>query len=586
MNAAIRLLCRPATVFVVWVLLFAIGFHVVTRGFFGDRVGLDYDYFLPWLLSGYYWFLQNGLEIPWFTPALCAGIPQFANPQSLYYSLPQVLTFITDPITAIRITTWSFALVGFSGMWLLASLITRATSIRLFAALAFGANDMFLWRTYVGHLSFQAYMLLPLACYLLLAEGHRQKQYLNAILAGALLAYFIHGGASVIVVPVGVCILVVLLAMNGGVDVWRRLMVALVAAIMLSLSKLVAAGYFMAQFPRSLYPLPGTDGILASVELTLRSLVAPPSAETISRLVSHRAFVIEPVELNYAIGITPLVAIVLCGLLCLGRVRTLKPDWRWLAIAVMLCLPVALDVYQPTWHALLKSLPYFGNVSSLFRWNLVYLVPAILLAVRLLEAVPWGANRIAPVLALAAIPAAGAYTPDYMQLYSPARIVEAWRRADVQGEIPPITELDEALVEGKRASTVGADDAMVHGASQIVCNEPLFGYRLENFRFDAVSRGSVFEERDGAFNFYRPECFVFPGANSCSKGDRMPVADATRLVRLTEYRSMEFKMPMVQRAALWVSYLGLILLIGVLVARAWLEFESRVRLRQPERLIQ
>lgn len=567
---AVRVPGSSVWVFLVWLGVAAVAFHVLTQGFFGARIGLDYDYFLPNLLAGDYWFLHNGLAIPWFTPAFCAGIPYFANPQSMYYAVPQLLAFVTDPMTSVIITVWLFAAIGFAGTWLLASLYTRSASICLFASLAFALNDMYLWRMYVGHLTFHAVMLLPLVCYLLLKKEETIRRWLDAVLAGALLAYFIHAGTSVLVVPAGACIVLVLLTMDNSVQVWKRLLVALIAASLLSLAKLVAVYYFMAQFPRSLYPLPGTSSIATSIELTLRSLLWPPGPQTISRLVTHHTFLIEPVELNYALGIVPVFVIVVCGAELLWRRRWPVPSWKWLPVGLLLCLPVALDVYQPTLQGLLKDLPYFANVSSLFRWNMIYLLPAILLGVRLLEAVPNAARNIAPVAALAIIPGALTYAPRYIQLYNPAAVVGAWRKANENGRVPPVRELDESLVGGERVSTVGANDALTHGASQIVCNEPLFGYRLENFRFDAVYRGMAFGIRSGRFNFYRPECFLFPDQNQCRKGDRFSVDQGAQLLRFTGYRSIRFNMPVAQRIAIWVSYLSFILLLGIGAARLWI----------------
>ena len=573
-------------VFLVWLAVAGLAFHGLTHGFFGRRIGVDYDYFFPWLLSGYYWFLHNGLAIPWFTPALCAGIPHFANPQSMFYALPQVLTFFANPLIAVQITVWVFGFIGFAGMWLLATLYTRSPAVCAFAALAFALNDMNLWRMYVGHLSFHAFMLLPLVCYLLLKPEPAMKRWLDALLAGGLLAYFVHSGASVLVVPVGACMVLVLLALGKGRDPWLRLLVALAFGSLLSLVKLVAVYYFMAQFPRSLYPLPGTGSVLASLELTLRALVWPPGQHEINRLVTHHAFLIEPVELNYAIGLSTLLVIVACGIDLLWRGRRPTPNWRWVPIGLLLCLPVALDVHSPLWDHFLKSLPYFANVSSLFRWNLIYLVPAILLAVRLLELTPDADRTVAPIAALAVVPAALSYAPDYQQLYDPAPIVTAWQKASTTRQVPPVRELKESLVDGERASTVGADDVLVHGASQIVCNEPLFGYRLENFRFDQVFRGPVFGVRAGGYNFYRPECFLFPHQNQCTRGDRFGVDQATRLLRLTDYDSMAFRMPAIQRASIWISYVSFILLLGIGIARFLifvLEIQSRMRLGQSER---
>ena len=68
-------------------------------------LGHDYGYFLLQLLAGAFWLQNNGLfAVPWFTPAFCSGIPFYPNPQSLYYSLPQFLTFAVGPVQALQVT--------------------------------------------------------------------------------------------------------------------------------------------------------------------------------------------------------------------------------------------------------------------------------------------------------------------------------------------------------------------------------------------------------------------------------------------------------------------------------------------------
>lgn len=572
-------------VFIVWLALGGLAFYSLTYDFFGARIGLDYSYFLPWLMSGYYWFLHNGLAIPWFSPAFCAGIPHFANPQSMYYSLPQLLTVFTDPMTSVIITVWVFGFIGFAGMWLLASLYTRSPAICAFAALAFGLNDMYLWRMYVGHFSFHAMMLMPLVCYLLLKPEAPMKRWLDALLAGVLLAYFIQSGCSVLVVPVGACLILVLFAMSRGMEVWQRFAVALAVALLLSVVKLVAVYYFMAQFPRSLYTLPGTRSILASIELTLRGLFWPPGQKLINQMVTNRDFAISAVEMNYSVGLVPVYVVLACGFDLLRQRHWPRPTWKWLPIGLLLCLPIVLDVHQPAWDHFLKSLPYFANVSTLFRWNLIYLLPAILLCVRLMEMTAGAERTVAPIAALAVIPAALIYAPHGLQLYSPAPIVAAWHRAHVTRQVPPIRRLKVSLVDGERLSTLNADNDFLQGSSQIVCNEPMFGYRLEKFRFDQVFHGPVFAARAGGYNFYLPQCFLFPEQNQCRKGDRFSLNQRRQLLEFTHYRAFPFRMPMVQKIAIWVSYVSFILSLAFGCARLLLflsDVKANVRPRQPQ----
>src|SRR5213080_1554820 len=71
----------------------------------GKGLGGDYKLHLPNLLAGYFHGLTNGpLSVPWFSPAKCGGVPFLADLNVGYYSLPQGLSFIVDPLAAVRLT--------------------------------------------------------------------------------------------------------------------------------------------------------------------------------------------------------------------------------------------------------------------------------------------------------------------------------------------------------------------------------------------------------------------------------------------------------------------------------------------------
>ena len=76
-------------------------------------IGHDFRHQLPRLFIGAFHFWQNGLAVPHYTPSLCGGIPLFADPQSMYYSLPQLLTLFLDPLRAIHLSNLCFYLVGY-----------------------------------------------------------------------------------------------------------------------------------------------------------------------------------------------------------------------------------------------------------------------------------------------------------------------------------------------------------------------------------------------------------------------------------------------------------------------------------------
>ena len=193
-----------------------VGLHYLIFGRFlpGARatVGHDYAYYMPYLLAGHFFALRNGLlAVPWFTPAVCGGVPFYANPNNLYVSLPQLLVLVTDFATAFRVTFVIFAAVGFWGTYLL---LRRVFALRMPAsvlgAVIFLFNGFYSHRFVIGHLAFHSFMLVPLIAYLLAKplpierEPRRWRAALDATLAGAAFAYMfqsanVHGIAPAVI---------------------------------------------------------------------------------------------------------------------------------------------------------------------------------------------------------------------------------------------------------------------------------------------------------------------------------------------------------------------------------------------------
>ena len=548
----------------------------------GTEIGHDYSYFFPYLLSGYYWFLNNGFDIPWFTPALCGGIPHFPNPQSLYYSVPQLLLLLVDPLGSVIATYYIFGVLGFVGAYALSSLISRRPLVAVFTGLAFMTNGFFLARTQAGHLSFHAFMLLPGICYLLLhsatalqTAAQPTNRVLNSlqkhaaasvVAAGVLLAYFVHSGASVVVVPTGLCLILILGLMSSGVQVWVRLAFAGLIALCLCANKLVAVSQFMTLFPRDLYQLPGYGDLLTSIAVTFRGLTIPFSSAESNELLLNRSFLFGGEEFDYRIGVSLTIA---SGAILFSR--SVKWDKKLCFKGGIVCLtcalPVLLNTYHPDWHATLKALPYFSSVSSLMRWNLVYLLPVILLASWVLNRCyqRWGQMASLPIMLVIVVTIGTPLMYGYKtapRTYGTNTINSASVHAEQTREIPVILHLEESLVNGFRLSVVGTGDALTRGVSQVVCNEPAFGYRLENFRFDPVFEGEVFAVHGGAHNFYRPDCLLFPNENQCVKGERFSLEASNELKQLVSWQPFEFQQPIKQIVANFVTIASFWLIFG------------------------
>ncbi len=179
--------------------LIGIHFFLFSRYFPNATGGLGEDYalFLPRFLDGFFWFHTNGpLSVPWFTPAFCGGLPKFPNPQALYYSIPQWLTFVSDPLTAIR---WTFVICSSVGFFashlLLRRVFALSHALSALGAVFFLFNGLYFSRMLIGHLTFHAFMFFPLAFLFLLrsvpeTKSERRWQLVRDITcSGLIIAY-------------------------------------------------------------------------------------------------------------------------------------------------------------------------------------------------------------------------------------------------------------------------------------------------------------------------------------------------------------------------------------------------------------
>ena len=172
----------------IFLALISVFYLIFVSPFFPNQngnLGHDYDIWFPRMLSGVYHYFENGLtEIPWFTPSCCGGTMLYANPQYLFFSIPQFLNFYFDPITTIKITILIFASLGFLGAFLLTkNVFNLSKSSSIFMASFFLFNGFFAYRMIIGHLGYHSYMLLPFIAYFLFQPNQQASFTKNLFLA-------------------------------------------------------------------------------------------------------------------------------------------------------------------------------------------------------------------------------------------------------------------------------------------------------------------------------------------------------------------------------------------------------------------
>ncbi len=565
------------------------------------RLGWDYGFFLPHLLDGFFWYWRNGLfAVPWFTPAFCGGMPKFPNPQSLYYSVPQLLVFVTDPLTSLRLTFLGFAAAGFWGFYLLLrGVFAATTATALLGGTLFLFNGLYAYRFLVGHLTFHAFMLIPLVCWLLLRPeallDRAWRRGLDVACAGLLLGYI----ACTAIAHVLIQALVVVATMACALGVFydetfrlrpfaAKLAAAGLLALGISAAPLVATLSFLGEFPRTLYPLAGVAHPWDLVALVAHALFWKPPEALARTAIVNGAWNLDRHELEFGITFVPLAILAMAVIAAATRWAvgsrggprdTGRRPWGYAGLAALLLAgPLALNYYSPAWHATLKRVPVLQNSVTLIRWLSVYIPSVILLAAIAIERTSWLRRWRWPIACagIAMVIGINAYTERdfyHRQGYDPSTIVAAYRRVRAGEWTPTVTRIGVYQDQwGREALPYGRNDLIAAGTSQLLCYETLFGFRMERFPRKGLHAGAALEMGDGVLNLKNPACYVFPRENACAPGDHFRAEETSNARALLEYRPMVFAAPVRQRVANVVSVCTLSLTalwLALYVARRW-----------------
>jgi hypothetical protein len=571
-------------------------------------LGVDYSFVLPYLLNGYIWSHVNGIgDVPWFTPAFCGGIPYVANPQNFYYSIPQWLAFLTDPLTSVRITIAGFAAAGFFGFYLLARRccsLSRATA--MLGATLFLFNGFYIHRMIIGHFVYHSFMAVPLLAFLVLRplprdSGSRIRHAITDSALGALLvAYMVFSGAAPVMGPFLLAVVLVCgIAALESPSQWSLSLpsVKFGAAVGLGLglaaAKISATMAFMDHFPRDLYLLPGVPDVISLLGIVLQSLFLFPAHELAAASLVNSQWLLDRHEFEFGVTFIP-AALILAGVWT-QRHHWLTSAWwcgftlrQWVIIGGLVCLlmiPLAGNYYTPGWNAFLKQVPVVRNSSSLIRWFCVYIPVAILAGCLALDSFArWQPYRwqIAG-LAIAFVVVVNVATDRtfyHQAAYNPDEVVAAYGQVKSGSWAPQITHI--AMYGDSNNNPllpVFRNNTFLKNRSQLLCYEPVFGYRLEHFPFKTLRPGPVADVSGDTLNLKNPACFVFPDENHCAPGDHFRADQLAAATEFVHYRPFSFDVSSGQRRANDISVLSLLVLVGALAGCLWHRFQRAGRSR-------
>jgi hypothetical protein len=574
--------------------IYQIALLLFYAGYFGQffpnknsALGHDYAYFFPHLLDGYYWFLGNGIfKAPWFSPAFCGGLPQFSNPQDMFYSIPQFLTFAVGPLFGVYITVIMFAWFGYIGTYLLLRRVFSVSYLSsALAATLFLMNGFYFNRMVIGHLAFHSFMLIPLLCYFLMMPIAKQKVNVNkwvvfgfySVMSSLLLAYMLYSGMLSIMIPLilGVVAVACIYGFTCGClkSFWQRFVISGIVSLSICSAKLISMLAFVNQFPRDQYKLPGT-GIIDGIELFFRSLFLPATWSFSKDIIRHFQWM--PQMHDYDFNITPVPLIIII----IGIVYAIRSK-KWLAfkeiaftkwscaflLALIFIIPYLFHLYTPLWHQFLKLLPAIKTSSTLIRWHIIYILPLLIIMALFIERTEIFKKYkllifiagVATVFMINIFQPIGYY---HNQNYKPFNVLSAYYKNKEHNLNPQITNIAVyADSNGKWVRTFFVNDMIAIGASQMFCYEPILGYRLENFPLKTLQPGSITIEKNGFLNFKNPACYIYPAENNCHPGDHFTVGQKDEMMNFAAYNGYKFNVSLKQTIANWISPIAFILCI-------------------------
>ncbi|MEO7425307.1 MAG: hypothetical protein ABI036_08975, partial [Fibrobacteria bacterium] len=221
------------------------------------KVGHDFAYFIPHLLDAHLHFAVDGPGIQWYTPTFGGGLPAYANPQDMQFTLAQLYMIVADPWMAGLAAAATYILLGFLCAYFFFERILRFHPMAsALGAVFFGSNGFIFAHTIAGHMSFQAFPLFPA---LLIAIAHPGwPSYIKGISIAVILSILIHSGGFYMAIIFALSALLLLPFLQS--DRFRiflkpkRLLAAagwaLPFTFALTGSKILAIRAFMRSFPR------------------------------------------------------------------------------------------------------------------------------------------------------------------------------------------------------------------------------------------------------------------------------------------------------------------------------------------------
>ena len=536
------------------------------------KLGHDYNYFFPKLLDGNWHFLRQGLAPFMYTPHYCGGFPEFGNPQSMYYSLLQLLSLKLDLWLAMQIVMGAAMMIGYWGWYLFGRDIIklRWNWAHVFALIVI-AHGFYLMHMMAGH---SIYHTMPLIGLLLWLLFERSKDSWKSLLIksaafGFITANVIHSGgfmvgvfaaaAFAILLPIELILHKKMIGDRSRV-LFLRIAACGGAALMLTGGKLYAVQSLMRFFPRNLPFVRLEEGSSTFGYIATALWSFPQSEDLYTKYGIPNWGAIH----EYSMYLSP---VVLIGLLC-GLWLMIKNRKRINIPLTLLVIVMSVFFFQLIrGHGMLvtplEGLPILKslrmNMRFLYPFSIVLSAAGVWSLMKMTKgnAVALGASVITLIALLIA------YVPLLLDVTPPRSLDYKEVQYHLQRNAG-FLELDVSRVIDMRSKGQAEFVPLFAGANHVHCEEPLMWGNKPHM--EPLKEGDVYLGWNDRLNLYNPSCFIYPEANDCKPGDRIKISDKPNFERFVRGEKTQWNVPLMQRILNWISVFALIGSIGIFAA--------------------
>ncbi len=548
-------------------------------------VGHDYNYFLTRIFDTYLFQRVNGLAVQWYTPSFMGGAPVFANPQSMQYSLVQLLTALFQPWTANLVAIGIYLVVGFCACFYFCRRILGLTSpSSILGAIFFCANGYFIQHQAVGHITFQTFPLLAVMAVVLF--GSRFPAWIHGMLAGLGVAIILYAGSFYQIIYFAFSFLVtlpLLYLLRPNLIRWRRLAIILsvgfLFAILMGGSKIYAVFAFMRTFPRLMsdyYDVSMLSQILGLATQLLGSMTLLPALALIHKsamtlVVRSLAWTGSPYSFwEIDCSLSPALFLILfvgTGYFVYRLIKSIKgrrsprlSRAQWAALVLLAAAIYTLLEFifaKGFLYSGVQTLPVFQSMRVNSRFTSALIFPLCILGGWLFDrwycrcssaAWRWTAFGFLDALALATL---WSYflLPMRVQVrnFNVSQMSVDYAKAQ-EGEIFPVknvyTEMNDWEVFMAGGTNLRTADTF-----------------MMDFYAPTIHDGPVSQVEDGAFNLHDPTGFVFPEVNDSYPYSKIPIEEKEQFEDFINRRLPQWNLPGMQRVldGLSLASLGTIL---------------------------